>query len=91
MRHRGESTPRYAAQRGVDSALCGIIVMIFSEKFLILKTYLASGIQYLVRVLKGFQFKAFCRVVFLKGQCHEIFDPRFFSLNCTSGSPDSWA
>jgi hypothetical protein len=27
---------------------------------------------------------------FLKRQCHEIFDPRFFSLNCTPGSPDSW-
>jgi hypothetical protein len=28
----------------------------------------------------------------LKRQCHEIFDPRvFFSLNCTPGSPDSWA
>jgi hypothetical protein len=27
----------------------------------------------------------------LKGQCHEIFDPRFFSLNCTPGPPDSWA
>jgi hypothetical protein len=27
----------------------------------------------------------------LKGQCHEIFDPRFFWLNCTPGSADSWA
>jgi hypothetical protein len=27
----------------------------------------------------------------LKGQSHEIFDPRFFSLNCTPGSTDSWA
>jgi hypothetical protein len=27
----------------------------------------------------------------LKGQSHEIFDPRFCSLNCTPGSPDSWA
>jgi hypothetical protein len=27
----------------------------------------------------------------LKGQSHEIFDPRFFVLNCTPGSPDSWA
>jgi hypothetical protein len=27
----------------------------------------------------------------LKRQCHEIFDPRFFSLNSTPGSPDSWA
>jgi hypothetical protein len=27
----------------------------------------------------------------LKGQSHEIFDPRFFSLNGTSGSFDSWA
>jgi hypothetical protein len=27
----------------------------------------------------------------LKGQCQEIFDPRFFSLNCTPGSPDPWA
>jgi hypothetical protein len=27
----------------------------------------------------------------LKRQCHEIFDPRIFSLNCTPGSPDSWA
>jgi hypothetical protein len=26
----------------------------------------------------------------LKGQSHEIFDPRFFSFNCTPGSPDSW-
>jgi hypothetical protein len=29
--------------------------------------------------------------VHLKRECHEIFDPRFFSLNCTLGSPDSWA
>jgi hypothetical protein len=28
---------------------------------------------------------------YLKKQCHEIFDPRFFSLNCTPGSPDTWA
>jgi hypothetical protein len=27
----------------------------------------------------------------LKGQCHEIFDHQFFSLNCSPGSPDSWA
>jgi hypothetical protein len=27
----------------------------------------------------------------LKGQSHKIFDPRFFSANSTSGSPDSWA
>jgi hypothetical protein len=27
----------------------------------------------------------------LKGLYHEIFDPRFFSLNGTPGSPDSWA
>jgi hypothetical protein len=27
----------------------------------------------------------------LKGQYHEIFDPRLFSLNGTPGSPDSWA
>jgi hypothetical protein len=27
----------------------------------------------------------------LKGQCHEIFDSLFFSLNCTPGSADSWA
>jgi hypothetical protein len=27
----------------------------------------------------------------LKGQSHEIFDPRFFSANNTPGSPDSWA
>jgi hypothetical protein len=27
----------------------------------------------------------------LKGQTHEIFDPRFFSLNGTPGCPDSWA
>jgi hypothetical protein len=27
----------------------------------------------------------------LKGQPHEIFNPRFFSLNNTPGSPDSWA
>jgi hypothetical protein len=27
----------------------------------------------------------------LKGHSHEIFAPRFFSLNCTPGSPDSWA
>jgi hypothetical protein len=27
----------------------------------------------------------------LKGQSHEIFDPRFFSLNGTPGFPDSWA
>jgi hypothetical protein len=26
----------------------------------------------------------------LKGQYHEIFDPRFFSANNTPGSPDSW-
>jgi hypothetical protein len=26
-----------------------------------------------------------------KGQSHEIFDPRFFSANNTSWSPDSWA
>jgi hypothetical protein len=31
------------------------------------------------------------RIVVLKGQSHEIFAPRFFSLNCTPGSPDSWA
>jgi hypothetical protein len=29
--------------------------------------------------------------MFLKGQSNEIFDPRFFSLNCTPGSPDSCA
>jgi hypothetical protein len=29
--------------------------------------------------------------VCLKGQSHEIFDPRFFSANNTPGSPDSWA
>jgi hypothetical protein len=32
--------------------------------------------------------------VLLKGQSHKIFNPRFFSLNCTPGSPDSpdsWA
>jgi hypothetical protein len=27
----------------------------------------------------------------LKGQSHEIFDPRFFSANSSPGSPDSWA
>jgi hypothetical protein len=27
----------------------------------------------------------------LKGQSHEIFDPRFFSANITPGSLDSWA
>jgi hypothetical protein len=27
----------------------------------------------------------------LKGQSHKVFDPRFFSLKCTPGSPDSWA
>jgi hypothetical protein len=27
----------------------------------------------------------------LKGQSHEVFDPRILSLNCTPGSPDSWA
>jgi hypothetical protein len=27
----------------------------------------------------------------LKGQSHKIFDLRFFSSNCTPGSPDSWA
>jgi hypothetical protein len=27
---------------------------------------------------------------YLRGQSHEIFDPRLFSLNCTPGSPDSW-
>jgi hypothetical protein len=27
----------------------------------------------------------------LMGQSHEIFDPRFFSFNCTPESPDSWA
>jgi hypothetical protein len=27
----------------------------------------------------------------LKGQSHKIFDPRVFLLNCTPGSPDSWA
>jgi hypothetical protein len=27
----------------------------------------------------------------LKGQSHEIFDPRFFWLNGTPGCPDSWA
>jgi hypothetical protein len=30
-------------------------------------------------------------ILILKRQCHEIFDPWFFSLNCTPGSPDSWA
>jgi hypothetical protein len=30
-------------------------------------------------------------ILMLKGQSHEIFDPRFFSLNCTPGSPDLWA
>jgi hypothetical protein len=28
---------------------------------------------------------------FLKGQCHEIFDLRFFSSNKTPWAPDSWA
>jgi hypothetical protein len=27
----------------------------------------------------------------LKGQSHEISDPRFFSANNTPGAPDSWA
>jgi hypothetical protein len=27
----------------------------------------------------------------LTGQSHEIFDPRFFSLNGTPGCPDLWA
>jgi hypothetical protein len=27
----------------------------------------------------------------LKVECHKIFDPRFFSLNCIPGSPDLWA
>jgi hypothetical protein len=27
----------------------------------------------------------------LKGQCHEISGPLFFSLNGTPGCPDSWA
>jgi hypothetical protein len=27
----------------------------------------------------------------LKGKCYEIFDPWFFSLNCTPGYRDSWA
>jgi hypothetical protein len=26
----------------------------------------------------------------LKGQCHEIFDPQFFSSINTPGPPDSW-
>jgi hypothetical protein len=28
--------------------------------------------------------------VLLKGQSHEILYPRFFSLHCTPGSPDTW-
>jgi hypothetical protein len=31
------------------------------------------------------------QICMFKGQCHEIFDPLFFSLNCTPGCPDSWA
>jgi hypothetical protein len=27
----------------------------------------------------------------LKGQCHEIFDPRFFASNNPPQCPDSWA
>jgi hypothetical protein len=39
---------------------------------------------------KKVQYSIFCHA--LKGQSHEIFDPRFFfSLTCTPGSPDSWA
>jgi hypothetical protein len=34
---------------------------------------------------------AFILLQTLKRQSHEIFDPRFFSLNCTPGSPESWA
>jgi hypothetical protein len=28
------------------------------------------------------------KISFLKGQCHEIFDPRFFSLKHPSRAPD---
>jgi hypothetical protein len=31
------------------------------------------------------------RYIILKGQCHEIFDPRFFSSNNTPWAPDSEA
>jgi hypothetical protein len=29
-------------------------------------------------------------IQYLKGHSHAIFDPRFVSLNCNLGSPDSW-
>jgi hypothetical protein len=40
---------------------------------------------------KGKRPVTFGRILILKRQSHEIFDPRFYSLNGTPGSPDSWA
>jgi hypothetical protein len=36
-------------------------------------------------------FKCYNFVTYLKGPCHEIFDPQFSSSNNTSYGPDSWA
>jgi hypothetical protein len=35
-------------------------------------------------------FLIFVFFTIVKEQCHEIFEPRFFLLNCTPGFPDSW-
>jgi hypothetical protein len=55
---------------------------------------LRSGVRvsaFFLSVMKLTARQRMSEFFILKGQCHEIFDPRFFSLNCTPGSPDSWA
>jgi hypothetical protein len=64
--------------------------------FQVLTKITCRSVQFPLKRMKNichvFRSTGCLRVVHdLKGQCHEIFEPRFFSLNCTPGSPDSWA
>jgi hypothetical protein len=81
--------PHQAVKEPVAGPLQDVDVLIFPD--LDTGSYQGMVNRLIFFSAKLFKTLGYCSEYRYKRQCHEIFDPLFFSLNCTPGSPDSWA